>query len=221
MRAQREDHPIVASIARLFIPENEILQPLPRPKTPQPPEIFPAHSHQRPNPNHPTPSRGAFRGRRRINVADLGRPLPSLPDPPAREGYDHAIKTKTPLIYPPKYPSPPPSFLEDTPSLMCLTTPEIPPLMSLVIPKPNPTPEPGPTPDKKSAPRHGPRPTRVKDIYLFGNQSCWRCGKEGHSHRECRANKEWRYCYLCGFRNVDVTKCPQCSESWRRDQKRK
>lgn len=206
MRVRQEDHPIVASIARLFNSEIETPQPLPRPKTLQPPETLPpVPTHQRPSPKlltlttptlHQTPTRGASRARRRINVADLGRPLLSLPDPQAREDSNLVIETISCLIdYPsspptssslfpplplpktsanlkPKYPSPLPEFLEDTTSLMCSTTPGILPLMSLVIPKPNLTPIIVPTPVKKPTSRNGSCPTRVKHIYLFGNQSC-------------------------------------------------
>ncbi|KAK0079669.1 hypothetical protein PV326_008612 [Microctonus aethiopoides] len=92
------------------------------------------------------------------------------------------------------------------------------PLMSLIIPKPANLPPPTDPEDEEKRPRHGPRPTIVPNLQIVGGYGCWRCGNPGHSHRACKAPKRWRYCYLCGWRHVDVTTCPQCKEAWKRSQ---
>ncbi|KAK0165706.1 hypothetical protein PV328_004205 [Microctonus aethiopoides] len=92
------------------------------------------------------------------------------------------------------------------------------PLMSLIIPKPANLPPPTDPEDEEKRPRHGPRPTIVPNLQIVGGYGCWRCGNPGHSHRACKAPKRWRYCYLCGWRHVDVTTCPQCKEAWKKSQ---
>ncbi|KAK0075344.1 hypothetical protein PV325_007017 [Microctonus aethiopoides] len=92
------------------------------------------------------------------------------------------------------------------------------PLMSLIIPKPANLLPPTDPEDEEKRPRHGPRPTIVPNLQIVGGYGCWRCGNPGHSHRACKAPKRWRYCYLCGWRHVDVTTCPQCKEAWKRSQ---
>ncbi|KAK0070945.1 hypothetical protein PV325_013816, partial [Microctonus aethiopoides] len=86
-------------------------------------------------------------------------------------------------------PTLPPGLFDDAPSLMTVS------VMEIQLPKP-PTPKPVPKPKTlptipeerpiKKVPKHGPQPTRVKDIYRFGNNACWRCGQPGHSHRACK-----------------------------------
>ncbi|KAK0170653.1 hypothetical protein PV328_008478 [Microctonus aethiopoides] len=96
-------------------------------------------------------------------------------------------------------------------------SPDPPPLMSLIIPKPANLPLPS-DPDDMKRPRHGSQPTIVPNLKIVGGDNCWKCGHSGHSHRVCKAPKRWRYCYLCGWKDVDVTTCPQCKEAWKRNQ---
>ena len=46
--------------------------------------------------------------------------------------------------------------------------------------------------------------------------TCYQCYCVGHQYPDCPYEREWDFCYRCGYRNHTIATCPNCGKDYRR-----